>query len=66
MNMGKCTSWACSAAMAINVTASLLWGNATASTACRALDGNVHCTEKEAALLFGNTRCPPWRASRHF
>jgi len=41
--------------MAINVTASLLWGNATASTSCRALDGNVHCTDKEATLLFGNT-----------
>jgi len=41
--------------MALNVTATLLWGNATASTSCRALDGNQHCSHEEAHLLFGNT-----------
>ena len=61
----KCVSWACSAAMALNVTASLFSGFAysSSSSACRALTSNVGCTEREARLLFGNTTgecCVPW------
>jgi len=53
----KCASWACSAAMAFNMTASLFSGFSTAmpSSACRALNNNALCTPHEAHLLFGNT-----------
>ena len=60
MSAGKCASWACSAAMAFNVTASLFSGFSTSSSSsisahCRALDGNVGCSAKHEQLLFGNT-----------
>jgi hypothetical protein len=54
----RCASWACSAAMAFNVTASLISGFSLpsfSSSSCRALNNAALCTPQEAHMLFGNT-----------